>query len=196
MISLCPPTSSSSPNLLTSHQDESACFQARQRKAASAANKKKSVSENEFAVHVEAVDGEIFSPRQLVCPQIQPLVKDGKWCFLHYLHHVPHHHLRGHRSFQNIGGQQIFLWPEIRYLGRFLRLIFSRNIWVKFFSGAAKSVLQGIFSGIISLQNFTRAIFPKTLLLEKYFEPKYFLGSRFFANKYLGLGQAKLGCRG
>jgi len=76
----------------------------------------------------------------------------------------------------------------VLFLGRFLRLIFSSNIWVKSFSGAAKSVLQGIFSGNISLQNFTRAIFPKNLLLEKYFEPKYFLGSRFLANKNLGVG--------
>jgi len=31
---------------------------------------KKNVSENEFAVHVEAVNGEIFAPRHLACPQI------------------------------------------------------------------------------------------------------------------------------
>ena len=48
-----------------------------------------------------------------------------------------------------------------------------------------------IFYPNISLQNFTRAIFPKNLLLEKYFEPKYFLGSKFLADKNLGVGRAQ-----
>ena len=61
--------------------------------------------------------------------------------------------------------------------GRFLRLIFSRNIWVKYFSGAAKSVLQGIFSGNfspkfysgnISQKSATRAIFLSKILLGQY----------------------------
>ena len=79
------------------------------------------------------------------------------------------------------------------------RLFLTMNIFDKYLVGeacfqlfgTAKSVLRGIFSGNISLPNITRGIFRKNLLLDKYFELKYFSGSRFFPNKYLGVWRSQ-----
>ena len=74
----------------------------------------------------------------------------------------------------------------------------SSNIWVKYFPGAAKSVLQGIFSGNISLQNFTRAIlyFLKICCSRNISSPNISWAADFWPTKIWGWGEHSKGCLG
>ena len=74
--------------------------------------------------------------------------------------------------------------------GRFLRLIFSRNISLTIFLGQQRASYEEYFQTYFSPKFYSGNI-PQNLLLEKYFEPKYFSGSRFLADKYLGVGRAQ-----
>lgn len=56
---------------------------------------KKSVPQGEVAVHIKDVETEVFTPRDLACPQVEPVVDDGQGCLLDLLVHVPDHCLRG-----------------------------------------------------------------------------------------------------
>ena len=82
-------------------------------------------------------------------------------------------------------------------IGRFLRLIFSRNIWVKKNSGAAKSVLltRNIFRKFFYPKFYSGNISQKSASRE-IFRAQIFLGQQIFGRQIFGGGASTRGAVG